>query len=537
MFKQQAMKFKKAALLVSIIVVFVTVSFILVSFNVKSRVKELFKLNKELQEEGYYMAEFEFRMLGFSYYLDKGYFIKAHRMLSDFHKKLKDKNELIKIPEFTNNQDEIDFYLNLQNPVTGAFIDETAPYCVYYEISQNIINHIEALSDSSTHVQLKYPLKFLDEINTPESLTNFLDDISYVGWIASKFPQTTFHFARNILDATRPDCSLEKNNLYHFSPEWKHAMLTWMYNFQDSTTGLWGPKNRKTKKLVKPDINNTSSIVKSFRDKEGNNIHAEYPLKHADKIFTSTLEYLSEPFPDDDDLDKIHEWNLGHVKGMKMLLRYLWKDASVENRNKARVLMEKFVNISFEKYYVEKDGAFSYYPNAEYASVDGMTNLILDDVGALSYIKQKKLWGEPFDNLSDLGIINVNYITNSDLERIKIQPDINSIRIYASLPDFENLSENVWAVYYPHATKVLDITELVPNIINWTESSSISMGNWNSMAEIKNQYSSLNKNKPLIFHEEVDLNVLYKKMKESPEICFVGFDILQIPVFMMTFRH
>ncbi len=196
-----------------------------------------------------------------------------------------------------------------------------------------------------------------------------------------------------------------------------------------------------------------------------------------------------------------------------------------------------FVNISFDKYYVETDGAFSYYPNAGHSSVDGMTNLILDDVGALSYTKQKKLWGEPFENISDLGIINVNHIAESDLEPITNLAEVNSIRIFTSSPDFENFSENVWAVFYPKTTKVLDITELVPNIIDWTESSSISMGNWNSMAEIKNQYSSLNKNKPLIFHEEVDLNVLYKKMKESPEICFVGFDILQIPVFMMTFRQ
>jgi len=101
----------------------------------------------------------------------------------------------------------------------------------------------------------------------------------------------------------------------------------------------------------------------------------------------------------------------------------------------------------------------------------------------------------------------------------------------------ENLSENVWAVYYPHATIVLDITELVPNIINWTESSSISMGNWNSKADIKNQYSSLNKNKPLIFYENIDMKILNIKLKESPKVCFIGFDILQIPRFMMKFKQ
>ena len=35
----------------------------------------LFKLNRECQEEGYYMAEFEFKMLGFAYQLDKGRYV------------------------------------------------------------------------------------------------------------------------------------------------------------------------------------------------------------------------------------------------------------------------------------------------------------------------------------------------------------------------------------------------------------------------------------------------------------------------------
>ena len=40
-------------------------------------VPALFKLNRECQEEGYYMAEFEFKMLGFAYQLDKGRYVEA----------------------------------------------------------------------------------------------------------------------------------------------------------------------------------------------------------------------------------------------------------------------------------------------------------------------------------------------------------------------------------------------------------------------------------------------------------------------------
>lgn len=36
-------------------------------------IPEMFKLNGKLQAEGYYMGEFEFKMLGCAYYLDKGH--------------------------------------------------------------------------------------------------------------------------------------------------------------------------------------------------------------------------------------------------------------------------------------------------------------------------------------------------------------------------------------------------------------------------------------------------------------------------------
>ena len=48
---------------------------IVISLNVKTKVRALFSLNKTLQEEGYYMGDFEFKMLGFGYYLDKGYYV------------------------------------------------------------------------------------------------------------------------------------------------------------------------------------------------------------------------------------------------------------------------------------------------------------------------------------------------------------------------------------------------------------------------------------------------------------------------------
>ena len=508
------------------------------AFRTKTQVKELFKLNKELQEEGYYMAEFEFRMLGFAYTLDKGKYFKALAMLSDYHKQLQNRTTLVKMPDFKSNQDEINFYINLQNPKTGAFMDDNAPFCTYWSVTENVLDHLDALTDTTTTpLSLKFPLKFLDEINSPEKLKLYLNNISYVGNIAPKFPQTSFHFARDLLSISSPDNVLEKTNLYQFSPEWKQTMLQWMYEFQDTTTGMWGPKNRRTKKLASKDLNNTSSVIKVFRDENGNDIHKEFHLKYVDRLFASTLAYLAQPFPDDDDLAEIHTWNLEHVKGMNMLLRYLWKDASAENRKKAELIINNLVTIFFENYYIEKEGAFSYYPNAQKASVDGMTNMILDDLGALSYEKQKKLWGDPKMNAKDFGTIVANELINTGFDSIFNMPGINSIRIYTNTPDFENLTTNVWAVIYPKKTPVLDILELVPNIVNWTENSSLSMGNWKSMAEVKNKYTALNIKKPLIFHAPLAIDEINRKLKETHEIYLVGFNILQIPKLIIHYKH
>ena len=532
------MKRKGIILTATVILLASTILTVLtISLNVKTKMKELFKMNKTLQEEGYYMADFEFKMVGFGYYLGKGQYYKSLKLLNDYHKKLSSREGLIKIPKFKNNQEEINFYLNLQNPKTGAFIDESAPYCTYLEISKNIINHMEALADSTTApLKLKYPLKFLDEINTPEKLTAFLEDVSYVGWLASKFPQTSFHFARNILGEAMPGKTLERTNLYRFSPEWKHTMLKWMYDFQDTTTGLWGPKNRRTNKLTKFDLNNTASILKSFRDNDGNNLHKEFPLKYHDKLFRSAIEQLSESFPDEDDLAEIHEWNLRQSKGINMLLRYLWKDASDENKKKAERIILKYINICFEKYYVKEDGAFSYYPNAKHASCDGETG-IFSDIGAFSYKKQKKLWGDPAENAKDMGVIILNELKTSDLGSVVNIPGINSLRIYTSKPDYEDLTDSVWAVFYPKDTLVLDIMELVPNIVRWTETTSLSMGNWTSMAEIKKEYSKLNIKKPLIYKDKLPFDEVNRKFIEAAELYVVGFDKLQIPRFIIKYKY
>jgi hypothetical protein len=524
------MKFKKAILPSTVALLSFSIIGFLLIHKVRTQVRDLFKMNKALQAQGYYMAEFEFKMMGIVYYLDKGHYIKAISTLSRFHSQLKNKENLIKIPEFKTAEEEMAFYLNLQNPATGAFMDDSFPYCTYNAPTENILAHLDELAKKAgVPLKLKYPLKYLDDINTPEKLYEYLDDISHVGWLGTKFPETTFVFVRDLLNSWNGEGVIVQDNLYSFSDDYKTALIGWFYANQDSATGYWGPRSRKDAKLVKIDLNNTASIIKAFIDKNGNNIDESFPLKHKDKIFETTLDLLKQPPPADDELAELHAWNLNMNKGIYMLLRYLWKDASDENKQAARAIIENYVKILFEKYYVADEGAFSNYPNSKHASLDGTGGFIFKDIGAYSAEKQKKLWGDPEKNIRDLRRYKTSKVKTEDLDLITNNPGINSLRIYRTKPNYANLTANVFAVVYPAKTPVLDVMELVPKITRWLDTTPLSFGNWTSKERLKEEYSSLKVKEPLVFKETFPLDGINDILLKNNEIYIIGYDILQIP--------
>jgi hypothetical protein len=532
------MNFKKTILLSLIVLLTFSIMGLFLKNRIQTQVKDLFRMNKILQEEGYYMAEFEFKMMGIVYYLDKCRFGKAFSTLSRYHSQLKNKKILIKVPEFRNAEEEMNFYLNLQNPRTGAFMDDSFPYCTYNEPTENVIIHLDELAKSlGVPLRLKYPLKYLDRINTPEKLYDFLDDVSYIGWIGSRFPETTFIFARSLLSYWNDKGVIGQNNLYSFSDDYKTALLGWFYAHQDSTTGYWGPMSRKNGKLLKIDLNNTASIIKSFIDKNGDNIHEFFPLKYKDKIFATTLDLLQKRLPAENELDEWHAWNLSTSKGSKMLLRYLWKDASKEDRQKAKRIIENYVKIKFEKYYIPNEGAFSYYPNAEHASLDGTGGFIFNDIGAYSNEKQKILWGDTDTNIKDLGRYKTSRLTKKNLDLITNNPGINSIRLYGTKPDCMNLTADVLALIYPNETPVLDVMELVPKITAWLDTVKLSIGNWTSKEKIKKDYASLNIKEPFVFKKAFPLDSINRILREKKELHIIGFDILQIPRYRIIYLY
>jgi hypothetical protein len=63
------------------------------------------------------------------------------------------------------------------------------------------------------------------------------------------------------------------------------------------------------------------------------------------------------------------------------------------------------------------------------------------------------------------------------------------------------------------------------------------MGNWTSMAEIKNEYSKLNIKKPLIYKNKIPSDEVNRKFKVASELYVLGFDKLQIPRCKIKFKY
>lgn len=527
---------KKIYLISIALAIFFIVSGILVYRSVKLT-SEMFKLNGQLQTEGYYMAEFEFKMLGIAYYLDRGDYITALSKRHELYKQLKSKEGLTKVPNFTNKEEELEFYLNLQNPITGAFMDDSYPLFSYIGPTSNVLEHLGNLAkETGQPLRLKYPLKFLDEINTSEKLKVFLDDLSTVGIIASKLPRTSYV---EIAELCYYNDIVERNNLYEFSPEWNQTLLKWLYENQDSKTGFWGPRLRNNGELLNSgDLGSTLHISKLFVDNKGNNIHSDFPLQYRDRMISTVLKKISEPMPADGDSDEIHEWTLTRTQGLKLLTQYLWKDASIESKNSARESMEELVRNSFEKFYIPSDGAFCLYPGAEEATLDGtgLAKGLLDYAGVLPGDIQKSLWGSSDNYLINLGEQQVSTLKESDFNKIKNFEGINSIRIYEDEPSSGNYEASVVNIIYPSETSVLDVMDLVPRVTKWVNTTSQNMGNWTTKEDIMKGFADLNIQSVPVFKIDIPINEANEILQKNGELTVIGFDVLQIPRYKITFR-
>ncbi|MCI5073478.1 hypothetical protein [Oricola sp.] len=489
-----------------------------------AKVGAIFAANDALKSEGYYLSEFEFEMLSVSYYLDKGRYRDGLRRLNEMHRKLVRREGLIKVPEFADARARLEFYLDRQNPETGAFYPNgDDPVLAYAGVTANMINLIEDLSrQAGEPFRLKHPLRFLERVDTPEEMTATLDDAGRVGFVGTKL-KPLFVSAIELNDLLE---QCEQLAIYPFPADARTAFLRWFYDNQDAETGLWGPRDRSTGAMIDGgDIGDSGKVIKLFVDGNGDDLRPEFPLRYADRIFASAIERLSAPLPSR--LDEMHRWIIDRDRGFRFLTKYVWSHGREDDHETVRALLRDFVTLRFERFFVPADGAFSLYPDSGGANLDGTSEAagMLDYIGALSADRQSALWGDP----ADLGTVRVAALNATAIEPLAGKADINAIRFYAADPQSDYLGK-VAAIHYPRPTPVLDMVELVPAMEHWLDTTDQMMGNWGSKDGIGERLSAVTVDPAPV----IEAGGLDQLLRENGRLVAVGFDVLQAPRYRLA---
>ena len=497
-------------------------------------IPDMFEHNGQLQAEGYYTGEFEFKMLACAYYLDHGQYFTAISRLSQLREQQETRQGLIKVPKFADKKTEMDFYLGLQNPKTGAFMDDSYPAVFYYEPTENIINFLESLAEETGQpFHLRYQMRFMEQFDSPEELTACLDDLATVGWIGAKLPKTSYILTTQFCSSD----NYQSLGGYTLSPAWKQTLMQWFSDNQDPVTGDWGPRDRNTGKLINSgDLNATYRTIKLFVDDQGKERQAGFPLRHRKELFATILKQAAKPMPADSSAAEIHDWNLCRTQGVKMLTKHLWREADPSDRKKAQNMMEQLVQNRFDKFYRPSEGGFVYYPDAKHASLDGTGTALylLENVGALSGPKRISLWGTPSETMAGLGERIVPKMFKDDMKAFAA-PGINSIRIYTSLPE-QDVDAGISCIVYPRATRVLDVVDLLPRVTRWVQNTPQSMGNWTSREELYQELGEREWPEVTVYQGDQGLEPANKILRENGKLVLVGFDVLQVPRAVITFK-
>ncbi|MEI6284883.1 MAG: hypothetical protein WCP79_00110 [Bacillota bacterium] len=508
------------------------------AWYMKSMIHDIFKLNASLKSEGYYTSELEFKMLGCAYWLDHGEYWRAFTALRRIRREMENRDGVVKIPQFANTAGKLEFYKGLQNPETGSFIrDSSYPVSASIGVSANMISFIEELSaEARVPMKLKYPLRFLDEIASPEKLRPFLDDLSLCGWIGSKFKSSYVEIG----ELRELSENVIRLKLYDFAPGWKDSFLEWCYDNQDPETGFWGARSRSNHRLIDGgNITDSEKMLKVFVDSNGNDKYSRYPLRYVGAMSATALAKLSVPMPDEQ--EKLHEWILDQERGIRFFTRYLWKRMAATDKERAADLFRRYITLRFERYYVTGEGAFSLYPDSAHADLDGSGEALgmLDNIGALSADKQMLLWGGFGKTAQDIGIRN-RMVTETDIVALCKSGVVNSLRVYQKFRP-ERLLEGIDMICYPKPAIVLDVADLLPRLGAWANTTKQNMGNWVWKESVQHEISAVfpadYTSRPIAVRQGTPLPEINRLLAANGEITIAGFDILQIPRSVVTFRQ
>lgn len=501
-------------------------------------VPRLFKRNAELKAQGYYMGEFEFKMVAVIYYLNEGSYLKAYSTLQRIRNEMDTTEGLVKMPQEMSPEEMMTFLLERQNPVTGAFMDSSYPFFTYVAPTLNVVDALDDLARKSGQpLKLKYPLRFLDRINTPEHLRAYLDSLLYVKEIwAGMAPVGPYGPGVSELAYFN---DLERRGLYQFSDEWKDAFRQWIYETQDPVTGFWGFRIGSPGKWRPNDsaINSTYHILQALVLKsEGENQSQKYPLRYAGELARSILKVLDKPVPDNSAHQ--HAWCLDQSQGARTITM-IWAHLTEPEKEQARMAMQTYLTTRYRCFFRPADGAFSLYTSDNRADVDGTSTALrlLQATGSLSSTwERQRLWGKAIAAPPELVRVEVHRWEEAALPA---SISAQSLRVYKDLlPVGDSYDDaNLVLIIYPGDSPILDVMELRQCIAGFIAMSGQSFGNWKSKEQLREEPLDLHRKIKAIpiSRKSLDLARIGKDCPDARRFYVIGYDPFQVPVFRVEF--
>lgn len=448
---------------------------------------EMFRKNAELKAEGYYLAEFEFKMEAALYHLNLGNYWTAYTTLRHIDHELDSKEGLEKIPSEASPMQLMEFLLKRQNAKTGAFMDPSYPYFTFIGPTANVLEILNTLATQTGQpVKLLYPLRFLDEISTPRQLTDYLDSLLYFQerW-AEKFGGPT-PFCPGASELSSDSLELfEQVGGYHFSPEWKETLVRWFADHQDPATGFWGARIGTAEKWRQAlDIDSTAHILKLFLDERGEVKDPRFPLQYADQLAKTLIAQADTPVPEG--ATEQHEWSLRQLHAAKIFVRFLWPRISPETREQFLALSSSWLERRFSLFRPKEHG-FAIDALSQKADVDatGMGIGLLRHLGCIPGTWERQRLRA--DELSRQPLHQQIVLKSWEEGTFPSHADVNSVRIYLdSAPERESLDDSTLVqILYPKETPILDLLELRQHLGLFIDAEGGEVGNWDSKASLR----------------------------------------------------
>ena len=528
---------RKWVALTAIVVIAALFAVLPIITTVKS-VPRLFKRNAELKAQGYYMGEFEFKMVSVLYYLNEGSYLKAYTTLRRIRDEMDTTRGLVKMPGEPSPKEMMAFLLERQNPDTGAFMDARYPLFSYTAPTLNVIEALEDLARKSGQpLCLKYPLRYLDRIKTPDQLRAYLDSLLYVKemWYG-KAP--VWPYGPGVSELAYFN-DLERRGLYQFSREWKDTFRKWIYETQDPATGFWSFRiGRPGKWRSNPSaINSTYHILQALMlTREGEDRDERYPLRYPGVLTRSILEILDRPVPGDS--TNQHAWGLDQSQGMRTITM-MWAQLSEAEREQARNCMQKSLTIRYSHFFRPADGAFSIYTSDTRADVDGTSTALglLRATGSLPGTwERRRLWGRAIGAAPPLSRTEVHRWEQAVLP---VGMQANSLRVYKDASPAGDAYDDSYLlqIVYPGNSPVLDVMDLRQCIAGFIAAEGQSFGNWSSKESLREE--PLDLHGPMrtipISRKGLDLARIGRAHPDTRRFHVVGHDIFQVPLFRVEF--